>query len=182
MAELEKAVKELFIPEEGARPSLNQLAIVLGIPAVRLQSAQVAYKPIEGQPYVAKQINWESVSAFIERRLDKTGYDSVEAVYAAAVETEYTPKRGTREKDPNSVYGKVLFGTTPLRKGHLVVGDKITAKKTGEEFVVVYVDDTIVCYKAITDEPTVTQSIGNRMFNMNFDIVVDAPVDANAAE
>lgn len=175
MAELTREEKVLFIPEEGAQPSLNQLAIVLGIPAVRLQSAQVAYKPIEGQPYVAKQINWASVSAFIERRLDKTGYDSVEAVYAAALETEYTPKRGTREKDPNSVYGKVLFGTTPLRKGNVTVGSIIKSRKTEEQFTVVYADDTIVCYKAITDEPAVTQSIGNRMFNMNFDIVnVDA--------
>lgn len=158
----------LYIPEEGKAPSLNQLAIVLSIPAARLQSAQVAYKPIEGEAYVAKKINWQSVSEFIERRLDKTGYDTVEKVYEAALATEYTPKRATRSKDPNSVYGKVLFGTTPVRKGDAKVGDTIYEKKTGESFVVVYVDETIVCYKEVSDEPVATKAIGNRMFNMNF--------------
>ena len=82
-----------FIPNEDKCPSLNQLAIVLGVPAVRLQSAQVAYKPIEGEPYSAKKINWANVSAFISRRLEKTGYASVEEVYEAAFNTEYTPKK-----------------------------------------------------------------------------------------
>ena len=77
---VEAPAMELYIPAEGSRPSLNQLAIVLGIPAVRLQSAQVAYKPIDGKPYNAKEINWESLSAFIALRLDKTDFDSVEAV------------------------------------------------------------------------------------------------------
>lgn len=169
--------KNLYIPGEGKCPSLNQLAIVLAIPAARLQSAQVAYKPIEGEAYVAKKINWASVSEFIERRLDKTGYDTVEAVYEAALATEYTPKRATRAKDPNSVYGKVLFGTTPVRKGNVQIGDVIYDKKTGTENVVVYVDDTIVCYKECCDEPVVTNAIGNRMFNMNFSF---EPVTANA--
>lgn len=163
----------LFTPEAGNEPSLNQLAIVLGIPAVRLQSAQVAYKPIEGEPYTAKKINWANVSSFISRRLEKTGYDSVEAVYAAALETEYTPKRATRAKNPDSVYGKILVGTTPVRKGHLSIGDRIKHRKSGDEFAVVYVDDSIVCFKADSDEGEIvlTSSIGNRMFNMNFDIL-----------
>lgn len=165
-----KEAKALFVPEEGNQPSLNQLAIVLGIPAVRLQSAQVAYKPIEGQPYSPKTINWPNVSAFIERRLDKTGYDSVEDVYAAALDVEYTPKKATRQKDPNSVYGKVLFGTTPMRKGHLAVGDTIHSKKLDKDFIVVYVDDTIVCYQDADAEDKLTLAIGNRMFNTNFDI------------
>ena len=79
--------KKIFTPEEGKQPSLNQLAIVLDIPAVRLQSAQVAYKPIEGEAYVAKKINWLSVSEFMARRLEKTGYTSLEDVYAAAIAT-----------------------------------------------------------------------------------------------
>lgn len=165
-----KETKNAYVPAEGAQPSLQQLAIVLGIPAVRLQNAQVAYKPIEGQPYSPKTINWANVSNFIERRLEKTGYDTVEDVYAAALETVYEPKRATRAKNPDSVYGKVLFGTTPVRKGHLAVGDTIHNKKTDEDFVVVYVDDTIVCYKKDEDE-AVTMSIGNRMFNVNFEIV-----------
>ena len=169
----EAPAMELYIPAEGSRPSLNQLAIVLGIPAVRLQSAQVAYKPIDGKPYNAKEINWESVSAFIARRLDKTDFDSVEAVYEAALATEYTPKRATRAKDPNSVYGKILVGTTPVRKGHLEVGSHIKAKKGDEVFTVVFVTPSIVCFEPEhgADEIVLTQSIGNRMFNMKYDIV-----------
>lgn len=174
--------KNLYIPEEGKCPSLNQLAIVLGIPAARLQSAQVAYKPIEGEAYVAKKINWQSVSEFIERRLDKTGYESVEAVYEAALDTEYSPKRATREKDPNSVYGKVLFGTTPVRKGNVQVGDIIYDKKTNGAHEVVFVDDTIVCYKACTDGPVVTNAVGNRMFNMNFTFEAPATCEATEAD
>lgn len=162
-----------YTPEEGAQPSLHQLAIVLGIPAVRLQSAQVAYKPIEGKPYTAKEINWESVSAFIARRLDKTGYDSVEAVYKAALETVYEPKRASHAKDPNSVYGKILVGTTPVRKGNVEVGSKIVNKKTSEVFTVVFVTPSLVCFEAEhgEDEVVLTGSIGNRMFNMNYNIV-----------
>lgn len=166
----EATMNGIFVPTENF-PSLNQLAIVLGIPAVRLQSAQVAYKPIEGQPYSAKAINWASVSAFIERRLDKTDYDSVEAVYAAALATEYTPKRGGgRVADPNSTYGKVLFGTIPVRKGNVKVGDKIYKKKDGSEYEVIFVTDTLVAYKATGDVKAADEAIGNRMFNMNFSL------------
>ena len=166
-------VEALFVPEAGKEPSLHQLAIVLGIPAVRLQSAQVAYKPVEGEPYTAKKINWANVSSFIARRLEKTGYDSVEAVYEAALEAVYTPKRATRAKNPDSVYGKILVGTTPVRKGNLEVGSKIKNRKTEEIFTVVFVDASIVCFQGETAEGEIalTKSIGNRMFNMNFDIV-----------
>jgi hypothetical protein len=162
--------KTLFVPEAGKEPSLNQLAIVLGIPAVRLQSAQVAYKPIEGEAYVAKKINWESVSAFIERRLDKTGYDSVEAVYEEALNTEYVPKRATRQKDPNSVWGKFLFGTTPVRKGNVQVGT-IIKDKDEVEYTVIFVNDTIVVYEPVEGENKIAAANGNRMFNKNFTIV-----------
>ena len=173
MSDTNTEALELYVPSEGdAVPSLNQLAIVLGIPAVRLQSAQVAYKPIEGKPYTPKEINWANVSSFIARRLEKTGYESVQAVYEAALATEYTPKRATHAKDPNSVYGKILVGTTPVRKGNVEVGSKIICKKTGEEFTVVFATPSIVCYEAAhaEDETVLTQSIGNRMFNMNFNI------------
>lgn len=188
MAKLNKAVETeamettntLFVPTENF-PSLNQLAIVLGIPAVRLQSAQVAYKPIEGQPYNAKAINWESVSAFIARRLDKTDYDTVEAVYAAALEVEYTPKRSGKTAGAGSVYGKTLFGTVPVRKGDVQVGDKIYKKKDGSEHTVIYVNDTIVVYEAAHDENTkvASEAIGNRMFNMNFSL---EPITVEASD
>lgn len=176
---MSKEVKEVLVSEEGTKPSLNQLAIVLGVPAVRLQSSQVAYKPIEGEPYVAKKINWKSVGDFISRRLEKTGYESVEEVYEAALAVEYTPKRGTHAKNPNSVWGKVLFGSTPMRKGNVTIGDTIENKKTKELFNVVFVTPTIVCYEpAEATEDVITSSIGNRMFNLNWNI----PVDGDAAE
>lgn len=171
----------LFVPTENF-PSLNQLAIVLGIPAVRLQSAQVAYKPIEGQPYSAKTINWASVSAFIERRLDKTDFDSVEAIYEAALEVEYTPKRGGgRTAAEGSVYGKTLFGTVPVRKGDVKVGDTIYKKKDGSEYTVIFVNDTLVAYEPKHEEgvKVVAEAIGNRMFNMNFSLT---PVETADAE
>ena len=171
-SEVVEATNELFVPTENF-PSLNQLAIVLGIPAVRLQSAQVAYKPVEGQPYNAKAINWASVSAFIERRLDKTDFDSVQAVYEAACATEYTPKRGGgRAAAEGSVYGKTLFGTVPVRKGNVQVGDTIYKKKDGSANTVIFVNDTIVVYEAAHDEGTqvASEAIGNRMFNMNFSL------------
>lgn len=170
--EVAETTNELFVPTENI-PSLNQLAIVLGIPAVRLQSAQVAYKPIEGQPYNAKAINWASVSAFIERRLDKTDYDSVQAVYEAALEVEYTPKRGGgRAAAEGSVYGKTLFGTVPVRKGDVKVGDTIYKKKDGSAYDVIFVNDTLVAYepKHAEGEKVVSEAIGNRMFNMNFSL------------
>ena len=190
MAKLNKAIenetveattKELFVPTENV-PSLNQLAIVLGIPAVRLQSAQVAYKPIEGQPYNAKAINWASVSAFIERRLDKTDFDSVEAVYEAACNTEYTPKRGGgRAAAEGSVYGKVLFGTVPVRKGDVKVGDTIYKKKDGSAYTVIFVNDTLVAYEPVhaDGEKVVSEAIGNRMINMNFSL---EPVEKQSSD
>ena len=173
--------KPLYIPDEDNAPSLNQLAIALGIPAVRLQNAQVAYKPIEGQPYRAKQINWGSVSAFIKRRLDKTDYNSVEEVYEAALKVEYVPKRRVgRTAREGSVYGKFLFGTTPVRKGNVKVGDIIYNKKDKSKNRVIFVNDTIVVYDPITegDEKVVSAAIGNRMFNTNF--LTEVPDDNNA--
>ncbi len=193
MAKLEKVVeavetaeevKVLYVPAtKEEQPSLNQLAIVLGIPAVRLQSAQVAYKPVEGKPYNPKEINYESVSAFIERRLDKTDFESVEEVYKEALATEYVPKsRGGRQAGEGSVYGKFLFGTTPLRKGNVKIGDTIYNKKTKEQCKVLFVNDTIVVYEPITDgeEKVVTSSIGNRMFNVNFDLETPKNTDESA--
>lgn len=175
--------KVLYIPEEGKTPTLHQLAIVLGLPVVRLQSAQVAYKPVEGKPYKAGEINWANISAFIDRRLAKTGYSTVEDVYNAALSTEYVAKRATRTADPNSVWGKVLFGTTPVRKGNVKVNDVITNKKTDKQFKVVFVTPTIVCYEPIATESDdasetvdkfiITEAIGNRMFNMKFNVVKD---------
>ena len=170
------AAKEaLYIPEEGKTPTLHQLAIVLGLPVVRLQSAQVAYKPVEGKPYKAGEINWANVSAFINRRLEKTGYSTVEDVYNAALSTEYVAKRATRTADPNSVWGKILSGTTPVRKGNVKVDDIITEKKTDKQFKVVFVTPTIVCYEPIVAEGEenkfiITEAIGNRMFNLKFTV------------
>lgn len=177
-----EAVEEvkLYVPgEDDEKPSLNQLAIVLGIPAVRLQSAQVAYKPIEGLPYDPKRINWANISAFISRRLDKVDYETVEEVYAAALATEYTPKRVNR--GGNGGTNKTLFGTVPVRKGDLKVGDSIWRKKDGAEFEVIFVNDTITVYepKHEADEKVVSEAIGNRMFNMNFST---EKVEAAAAE
>lgn len=180
MAKLNKVVEQeqevevtkditVYVPgEDQEKPSLHQLALVLGIPAVRLQSAQVAYKPVEGLPYDSKRINWANVSAFISRRLDKTDYDTVEEVYEAALKTEYTPKRGSgRAASEGSVYGKFIFGTTPLRKGNVKVGDTIYRKKDNMPFKVLFVNETIVVY-APEGENVVSEAIGNRMFNMNF--------------
>lgn len=164
--------------KEIARPSLHQLAIVLAIPYARLASQQVAFKPVQGQPYT-KEINWDAVDAFVERRLDKTDYDSVEAVYAAALEVEYSPK-ARRSANPDSVWGKMLFGTTPMRKGNLKVGDIIKHKKTGVTGTIVFVNDTIVCYDEITEDGSrvPTSSIGNRVFNNQFEIVSSEGTDA----
>lgn len=168
--------------EADKKPSLQQLAMVLGIPAVRLQTAQVAYKPIEGEPYNAKAINWKAVRDFVERRLDKTDYASVDEVFEAALKVEYVPKRGKA----GSAGNKVLFGTVPVRKGNIEVGTTIYSKKSGEAFDVVYVNDTIVVYEPQHEdgEKVVSSAIGNRMFNMNF--TTEAPsenaVEANEAE
>lgn len=165
--------------EDDEKPSLNQLAIVLGIPAVRLQSAQVAYKPIEGLPYDPKRINWANISAFISRRLDKTDYATVEEVYAAALATEYTPRARFGRTGEGST-NKTLFGTTPVRKGDIKVGDSIYRKKDGAQFTVIFANDTITVYEPVhgEDEKVVSEAIGNRMFNMNFSL---EPVAVNAA-
>lgn len=146
--------------------NLNQIAAVLGIPAVRLQTAQVAYKPIEGQPYNPKEINWDSVKAFIERRLDKTDYETVEEVLAAAETIEIVPKR---RAGASAAKGN-LFGTVPMRKFDVAVGDTIYKKKDGTANTVLYVNDTIVVYEPEHEEgeQVVSEAIGNRMFNMNF--------------
>lgn len=164
--------------KENARPSLHQLAIALGIPYARLASQQVAYKPIQGQPYT-KDINWDAVDAFVERRLDKTDFDSVADVYAAALEVEYAPK-ARRSANPDSVWGKMLFGTTPMRKGNLKAGDTIKHKKTGVTGTIVFVNDTIVCYDAITEDGSKvpTSAIGNRVFNNQYEIVTAEGADA----
>ena len=168
--------------KEIARPSLHQLAIVLAIPYARLASQQVAFKPVQGQPYT-KEINWDAVDAFVERRLDKTDYESVEDVYAAALEVEYSPK-ARRSANPDSVWGKMLFGTTPMRKGNLKVGDIIKHKKTGVTGTIVFVNDTIVCYDEITEDGSrvPTSSIGNRVFNNQFEIVSFDAAEATPAE
>ena len=168
--------------KEIARPSLHQLAIVLAIPYARLASQQVAFKPVQGQPYT-KEINWDAVDAFVERRLDKTDYESVEDVYAAALEVEYSPK-ARRSANPDSVWGKMLFGTTPMRKGNLKVGDIIKHKKTGVTGTIVFVNDTIVCYDEITEDGSrvPTSSIGNRVFNNQFEIVSSDVAEATPAE
>lgn len=159
------------------KPSLHQLAIVLGIPYTRLANAQVAYKPQVGKPYSKDDINWEAVDAFVTRRLDKTDYESLDALYEAALSTEYTPK--TRAHNPDSVWGKFLFGTTPVRKGHLAIGDIVKAKKTGVEYKVVFVNDTIVCMDEIVEDgsPVATSSVGNRVFNNQYEIVSSDEVD-----
>jgi hypothetical protein len=164
-------------------PSLHQLAVTLDIPYARLASAQVAYKPKVGEPYT-KEINWDSVFAFIERRLDKTDFETVEDVINAALAVEYTP-RANHKANPDSVWGKMLFGTTPMRKGHLKVGDKIRCKKTGVEGEVVFVNDTIVCYDTIVDEGAEkqpTSSIGNRVFNNQYEIITDGETAPSEAE
>lgn len=169
---MEKEVKSTL-------PTLHQLAVVLDIPYARIANPQVAYKPQMGKPYTKDEINWDSIDAFITRRLEKTGFASIEDLKNAALEVDYTPK--LRSRNPDSVWGKMLFGTTPVRKGSLKVGDKIRCKKTGIGGVVVFVNDTIVCYDPFVEgdvkEPTA--SIGNRVFNNTFEIL-DA--DGNSLE
>lgn len=153
------------------KPTLHQLAIILDIPYARLANAQVAYKPQMGKPYSKDEINWEAVDAFVTRRLERLDYDTLEEVYEAALEIKYFPK--ARTHNPDSVWGKMLFGTTPVRKGHLVEGSIIKNKKTGIEYKVVFANDTIICFDEITEDGSavVTSSVGNRVFNNQYDIV-----------
>lgn len=157
--------------KETKRPSLHQLALALEIPYARLANAQVAYKPQMGKPYSKDEINWEAVDAFATRRLERTEFATLDELYGAAIELVHVAKKRTR--DPNSVWGQFLFGTTPVRKGNLKVGDKIHYKKTDIDGIVVFVNDTIVCYDPISEDgsPVTTQSVGNRVFNNQFEII-----------
>jgi hypothetical protein len=158
------------IMNEVARPSLKQLATVLVLGVERIKN--VAKKPIVGQAYDPKAINWDAVDAFITNRLERTGYDSLEAVYAAALEVEETVRvAGGASKAMLDIEGST---TTPARKSELAAGDVITEKATGENFEVCYVNETIVVYKPISAEGKVTLShaIGNRIFNNKFAKVV----------
>ena len=151
---------------EGARPSLKQLATVLDLGVERVKN--VAKKPIDGQVYDPKAINWDAVDAFVTNRLERTGYDSLEAVYAAALEVEETVRvAGGASKVMLDIEGST---TTPARKAELAIGDTITEKATGENFKVDFVNETIVVYSPISAEGKVTLShaIGNRIFNNKF--------------
>ena len=175
--------------------TLKQLATVLGVPMERIRT--VARKPITGQPYDPKAINWDAIDAFVSNRLARTDFDSVEEVYAAAAEVvtstgralggSAAPKKMLKAIDVAGYDedGKAILceiATTPERKGNLIVGDLITEKKTGVKCEVVYVDETIVAYKAIAehDEDTyvLTHSIGNRNFNSKFVIGEYVPAPA----
>ena len=179
--------------------TLKQLATVLGVPMERIRT--VARKPITGQPYDPKAINWDAIDAFVSNRLARTDFDSVEEVYAAAAEVvtstgralggSAAPKKMLKaidvagyDEDGAAILCEIA--TTPERKGNLSVGDLITEKKTGVKCEVVYTDETIVVYKAIAehDEDTfvLTHSIGNRNFNSKFVIGEYVPAPAAEAE
>lgn len=179
--------------------TLKQLATVLGVPMERIRT--VARKPITGQPYDPKAINWNAIDAFVSNRLERTDFDSVEDVYAAAAEVvtstgralggSAAPKKMLKAidvagYDENGSAILCEIATTPERKGNLSVGDLITEKKTGVKCEVVYTDETIVVYKAIAehDEDTfvLTHSIGNRNFNSKFVIGEYVPAPAAEAE
>ena len=154
------------IMNEVARPSLKQLAVVLDVQVERIRN--VAKKPIVGQAYDPKAINWDAVETFITNRLDRTGYESVEAVYEAALDVEVAVRAaGGSSKVMLDIEGST---TTPARKVELAVGDIITEKATGENFEVCYTNETIVVYKPISEEGKITLShaIGNRIFNNKF--------------
>ena len=157
---------------EVARPSLKQLAVVLDIQVERIRN--VAKKPIVGQAYDPKAINWDAVDAFITNRLERTGYESLEAVYEAALEVEVAVRvAGGSSKVMLDIEGST---TTPARKVELAAGDTITEKATGEIFKVDYVNETIIVYSPISEEgkTTLSHAIGNRIFNNKFAKVTDA--------
>ncbi|NCU31431.1 MAG: hypothetical protein EOM23_00525, partial [Candidatus Moranbacteria bacterium] len=82
-------------------------------------------------------------------------FASVEEVMMSALEVEYTPKRGFgRKAGEGSVWGKVLFGTTPVRKGNVQLGDTVYNKKDGSANTVIFVNDTIVVYEEEHEEGT----------------------------
>lgn len=176
--------------------TLKQLATVLGVPMERIRT--VARKPITGQPYDPKAINWDAIDAFVSNRLARTDFDSVEEVYAAAAKVvtstgralggSAAPKKMLKaidvagyDEDGAAILCEIA--TTPERKGNLSIGDLITEKKTGVKCEVVYADETIVVYKAIAehDEDTyvLTHSIGNRNFNSKFVIGEYTPATTN---
>ncbi len=160
------------IMNEVARPSLKQLAVVLDVQVERIRN--VARKPIVGQAYDPKAINWDAVDTFITNRLERTGYESLEAVYEAALEVEVAVRAaGGSSKVMLDIEGST---TTPARKSELAAGDIITEKASGENFKVDYVNDTIVVYSPISAEGKITLShaIGNRIFNNKFAKVTDA--------
>lgn len=178
--------------------TLKQLATVLGVPMERIRT--VARKPVTGQPYDPKAINWNAIDAFVSNRLSRTDFDSIEEVYAAAAEVVTSTGRAlggsaaTKKmlkaidvagyEDGMAIVCKIT--TTPERKGNLSVGDLITEKKTGVKCEVVYVNETIVVYKAIVDHDedtcVLTHSIGNRNFNNKYVIGEYVPASTPAAE
>lgn len=159
-------MSELDITVE-ARPTLKQLATVLDVQIERIRN--VAKKPIVGQAYDPTAINWDAVDTFVKNRLERTGYETLEEVYAAALEVEVvTVSRGTGSKiEALDIEGSE---TTPSRKCELVAGDTIIEKKTGAEYLVDYVNATIVVFKpfSIEGKETLSHAIGNRVFNNKY--------------
>lgn len=150
--------------------SLKQIAIVLDCPVERIRN--IAKKPIVGQPYDPKAINWDAVDNFIKARLEKSGYESVDEVYDAAAEVEIATKSaGGHTVEMLAVDGSE---TTPKRKVDLVAGDFIAKKGTGERYVVDFVNDTIIVYSSVEcseGKITLSHAIGNRIFNNKFNKV-----------
>ena len=151
-----------------ARPTLKQLAEVLGCPVDRVRS--IARKPIPGEEYDPKAINWGAIDVVVTNRLEKTGYDSLEDVYAAALEVEV--KTATRavgiKTEMLNVEGSE---TTPARKHNVQPGDIVHDKKTGLDYEIEYVSPTIVVYHGVNVEEgkiALSHSIGNRNFNSRF--------------
>ena len=176
--------------------TLKQLATVLGVSMERIRT--VARKPVTGQPYDPKAVNWDAIDAFVGNRLARTDFDTVEEVYEAAAQVvtstgralggSAAPKKMLKAIDVAGYDedGTVIIceiATTPERKGNLSVGDLITEKKTGIKCEVVYVDETIVVYKPIADHDedtyVLTHSIGNRNFNSKFVIGEYTPATTN---
>lgn len=145
-----------------ARPTLKQLATVLDCPLTRVSS--VAHKPQSGVAYDPKAINWPALDAFVANRLEKSGYDSVEAVYEAALEVEIPERAKAQPK-------AMLTGTTPFRK-EVNVGDTIAMKGEDTQYEVLYTDDTIVVFRALDAEGlAISHAIGNRVFNNKFYVI-----------
>lgn len=151
-----------------AMPNLKQIATVLDLPVERLRN--VAKKPIAGEAYDPKSINWGAIESFIENRLSKTGYDSVDAVYDDADKVEITVRAtGGSAISMLEVEGS---NTTPARKYEVKAGDTIVLKSDLTEYLVEYVNETIVVYKPISESGALTLSsaTGNRVFNNRFTV------------